>query len=102
MSTLQNGNERDTATEQQKSTPDDADAGQAHTPGYQHGNPFGRSLRNGGGKRSLDRVNEARKRASGPHRATWNPREIPDGLYYYRLEAAGAIETRRLVVMKTE
>ena len=38
--------------------------------------------------------------SAGEHRVEWNAQEMPSGIYYYRLEANGFIQTRKMVVMK--
>jgi flagellar hook assembly protein FlgD len=42
--------------------------------------------------------------SAGEHLATWDGRDdaghlLPAGIYFYRLEIAGAVHTRRLVLM---
>jgi glucuronoarabinoxylan endo-1,4-beta-xylanase len=43
-------------------------------------------------------VNEVK--ASGVYTAQWNVNTIASGMYYYRLQAGGFVQTKRLMVMK--
>jgi hypothetical protein len=40
------------------------------------------------------------KRAAGKHNVAWNAASLPSGVYMYRLEGEGFVETKRLVIMK--
>jgi len=40
------------------------------------------------------------KRAAGKHNVVWNASNMPSGVYFYRLEGEGFVETKRLVLMK--
>ncbi len=40
------------------------------------------------------------KRAAGKHNVAWNAANLPSGVYMYRLEGEGFVETKRLVLMK--
>jgi len=40
------------------------------------------------------------KRAAGKHSVAWNAANLPSGVYMYRLEGEGFVETKRLVLMK--
>ena len=37
---------------------------------------------------------------AGPHSATWEPHDLPPGIYFYRLQAGGLAQTRPLVYLK--
>jgi len=37
---------------------------------------------------------------AGEHTVEWNASRAPSGIYFCRLEAAGVVDTRKLVVMK--
>jgi hypothetical protein len=39
-------------------------------------------------------------KAAGAHTVTWNADERSGGSYFYRIEADGKVETRRMVVIK--
>jgi hypothetical protein len=43
-------------------------------------------------------VNEALP--AGIHNRTWNAADIASGVYFFRLQAGGFIETKKLVLMK--
>jgi hypothetical protein len=34
---------------------------------------------------------------AGPHIADWRPGKLPAGVYFYRLEAAGQVKSRKLI-----
>lgn len=36
----------------------------------------------------------------GQHRVSWNAGDYPSGIYFYRLEAGGKVETKRMVLLK--
>lgn len=40
------------------------------------------------------------KRAAGKHQISWNAANLPSGVYLYRLEGEGFVETKRLVLTK--
>ncbi len=40
--------------------------------------------------------------SAGYHRATWDARDVPKGMYFYRLTTDGFTETKRLVVARTD
>ena len=40
------------------------------------------------------------KRTAGKHTVAWNAANLPSGVYLYRLEGEGFVETKRLVLMK--
>jgi hypothetical protein len=40
------------------------------------------------------------KRLAGKHQVVWNAEGLPSGLYFYRLEGEGFVETKRLLLMK--
>lgn len=40
------------------------------------------------------------KRAAGKYNVSWNAANLPSGVYMYRLEGEGFVETKRLVLMK--
>jgi hypothetical protein len=37
---------------------------------------------------------------AGEHVVEWDARNLPSGIYFSRLEAAGVVETRKLVLVK--
>lgn len=37
---------------------------------------------------------------SGQHSVTWDAKGFPSGIYVYRLESGGAVETRRMILLK--
>jgi hypothetical protein len=39
-------------------------------------------------------------RAAGKHQVLWNAGNLPSGIYFYRLEGEGFVETRKLTLMK--
>jgi hypothetical protein len=40
------------------------------------------------------------EKPAGSYRMTWNASGIPSGVYFYRLEAGGLVETRKLVLVR--
>jgi hypothetical protein len=42
----------------------------------------------------------AEKRTAGKHTIAWNAAGLPSGVYFYRLQGEGFVETRKLVLMK--
>jgi len=40
------------------------------------------------------------KRAAGKYQVPWNAKNLPSGLYFYRLEGDGFVETKKLTLMK--
>jgi hypothetical protein len=36
----------------------------------------------------------------GDYRMEWRPRNLPNGVYFYRLQAGDFIETRKLVLLR--
>jgi hypothetical protein len=50
------------------------------------------------GKEIATLVNE--KQPAGEHTIRWNPVGMPSGVYFYRLEAEGFAQTRKLLLMK--
>jgi len=38
--------------------------------------------------------------SAGNHSYTWNAQNMPSGVYFYSLEANGAVQTRKMVLMK--
>ena len=38
--------------------------------------------------------------SAGQHRVTWDARQMPSGVYIYRLTAGAFIETRRMVLLR--
>ena len=40
------------------------------------------------------------RRAGGPHELRWSRGSLPSGVYFLRLQAAGATETRKLVLVR--
>ncbi|MDZ7360102.1 MAG: T9SS type A sorting domain-containing protein [candidate division KSB1 bacterium] len=40
------------------------------------------------------------KRTAGKHNVVWNASNMPSGVYFYRLEGEGFVETKRLLLMK--
>lgn len=42
----------------------------------------------------------AEQKPAGQHEITWTPRSLPNGIYIYRLSAAGLVRTRKLLILK--
>jgi hypothetical protein len=38
--------------------------------------------------------------SAGTHRVDWNAKGLPSGVYFYRLNANGFTETKKLVLMR--
>jgi hypothetical protein len=43
-------------------------------------------------------VNEGK--APGEYEVQWNARDMPSGVYFYRLIAGGNVQTRKMIVQK--
>ena len=39
-------------------------------------------------------------RSAGEHFVTWEAKNVPSGIYFYRLEAASVVETRKMILLK--
>lgn len=49
--------------------------------------------------RKIETIDEAEKPA-GEHKLIWDAADLPSGVYFYRLQAGDAVETRRMVLLK--